>query len=141
MTFEQCAECWDGSGCAIRGACIIDEIVTAPTLRTATLAELHAEVERRKAELEAPLMTCDCGAEVVQPCDACHAKAHESHGETLEPIPTGDWLDGYDTPLPEAYSMAVSDPDALLVLNIAGMLLKRGVSIEDVCARLLTPLD
>lgn len=148
--FKNCAECWEGSGCAIRGNCIIDDMPVF--LADATMAQLAAEVEKRRKELDAWRVKVDESAAAMPswaapmepvPFDACEdacCNPPESRAEAGKPVPLADWLDGYDEPLAEAHSVAVSDPDALLLLNIAGMLLKRGVSIEDICARLLTPL-
>lgn len=154
--FAKCAECWEGSGCEVRGACIIDEVADGmsggPFLADATMEQISAEVEKRRKQLDAWRVKVDESAAAMPswaaplppvPLDACDeacCNAPESHGEAREGLPLSDWLMGYDDPPATAHSEAVSDPDALLILNIAGMLLKRGVSIEDVCARLLTPL-
>ena len=63
-------------------------------------------------------------------------EAPENHAEAGKPVPLADWLDGYDEPLETAHSEAVSDADALVLLNVAGMLIKRGVSLEGIIARM-----
>lgn len=153
--FVECDNCIAPEHCAREGACLHDAVASVTTLRDATLEQLHQEVSRRRDELDAwkarideseraaptwarlePIPFdggCACGDE----CGAFdRTAAHSEPAEAGEALPLSDWLEGHDEPLSEAHSNAVSDPDALLLLNVAGMLMRKGVTVEGIIARM-----